>query len=216
VTGEMYSNIFYGANFVDYVGHVDKKLTMVHPVNGVGYDSFICDQYFDLRIDGPQAPDESAVEAIVAIKAIPERVSLKDKATVEAARAAYTKIATIGQQALVNNYSDLVSAEQRLKALAAAEEEKKNETGKEEETKKGSGALLAIFIAIGVIAALAVAFVFLYIVYRDKYNELIAKFSKKNKDTETTEPCEDANEAVAEDAPAEEKKEDGGNDEAHN
>ena len=75
VTDNMYSNVFYGANFVDYVGYVENKLTMVRPVNGVGYDSFICQQYFDLTIDGPAAPDATTVDAILAIRAIPDRVA---------------------------------------------------------------------------------------------------------------------------------------------
>ncbi len=119
-TDSMYFTVFYGANFVDYVGYVENKLTMVKPVNGKGYDSFICQQYFGLTIDGPAAPDDSAVDTINAIKAIPERVSYNDKALVESARTAYEKIATIDQKALVMNYSDLVSAEQRIKALAPA------------------------------------------------------------------------------------------------
>jgi hypothetical protein len=41
-TGGQYSNVFYGANFVDYVGYVENKLIMVSPVNGIGYDSFVC------------------------------------------------------------------------------------------------------------------------------------------------------------------------------
>ncbi len=117
-TGSMYSNVFYGANFVDYIGYVENKLIMVSPVNGVGYDSYIADQYFDYRIEGPAAPDDTTVAAIKAIKLIPERVSYDDKALVEAAREAYGKIATIEQQALVTNYADLVSAEQRITALA--------------------------------------------------------------------------------------------------
>lgn len=124
VTDSMFSNVFYGANFVDYVGYVEDKLVMVRPVNGVGYDSFICDQYFDLTIDGPAAPDDTAVDAINAIKAIPERVSYEDKALVQAAREAYGKIATLEQQSLVTNYADLVSAEQRITALTPVEEEK--------------------------------------------------------------------------------------------
>ncbi len=124
VTGEMYSNIFYGATFVDYVGKVENKLTMVRPVNGVGYDSFICNQYFNLTIDGPAAPDKVAVEAINAIKAIPKKVNTDDKALVEKARAAYDKIATTEQLALVTNYADLVSAEQRIKALGSTDDNK--------------------------------------------------------------------------------------------
>ncbi len=116
-----YTNVYYGANFVDYVGSVEDKLVMVKPVNGKGYDSFICGQYFDLTIDGPAAPDDSAVAAISAIKAIPERVTYDHKGLVDDARAAYEKIATIDQKALVINYADLVSAEQRIKALAPAD-----------------------------------------------------------------------------------------------
>ena len=116
-TGEMYSNVFYGANFVDYVGYVENKLTMVRPVNGQNYDSFIFDQYFDLRINGATGADDVTLAAIAAINAIPERVTYEHKAIVEAARAAYSKIATTEQQALVTNYAKLVTAEQRIIAL---------------------------------------------------------------------------------------------------
>ena len=120
-TGGMYSNIYYGANFVDYVGYVEDKLTMVHPVNGQNYDSFVMNQYFDLSINGPAAPDDVTLAAIAAIKAIPERVGVDNSALVETARAAYTKIATLEQQALVTNYADLISAEQRIIALTSTE-----------------------------------------------------------------------------------------------
>ena len=149
VTGGMYHNAYYGANFVDYVGYVTDKLTMVRPVNGVGYDTFIMGQYFDMVIDGPAAPDQTTLTAIKAIKAIPEKVGYNDADLVEAARAAYTKIATIQQQALVTNYADLISAEQRIIALTPAEEgevaegetvEGETESTKTEKTEKtGSG-----------------------------------------------------------------------------
>ena len=122
VSGGMYSNVFYGANFVDYVGYVEEKLMMVRPVNGEHYDSFIMNQYFDLALEGPAAPDDVTMAAIRAIKAIPERVTLDDRGLVEAARAAYNKIATLAQQALVTNYADLITAEQRITALASAEQ----------------------------------------------------------------------------------------------
>lgn len=121
-TDGKYSNVFYGANFVDYVGYVENKLIMVSPVNGVGYDSYICDSYFDYRIEGPAAPDKITVAAINAIKLIPERVTLDDKPLVEAAREAYGKIATVEQMSLVTNYDSLVSAEQRIAALEPVEE----------------------------------------------------------------------------------------------
>jgi len=120
-TGELYSNVFYGANFVDYVGYVNNKLVMVRPVNGQNYDSFIFDQYFDLRINGATGADDVTLAAIAAINAIPERVTYEHKAIVEAARAAYNKIATTEQKALVTNYDKLVTAEQRIIALTPEE-----------------------------------------------------------------------------------------------
>ena len=122
-TDGMYSNVYYGANFVDYVGYVKNKLTMVRPVNGKYYDSYIMSQYFDRSFDGAAGADDVTLAAINAIKAIPERVSYADKAIVEAARAAYNKIATLEQQALVTNYSDLVTAEQRIISLTPTVDE---------------------------------------------------------------------------------------------
>ncbi|MBQ7088388.1 MAG: leucine-rich repeat protein [Clostridia bacterium] len=121
-TGGMYSNVFYGANFVDYVGYVDQKLTMVRPTNGQGYENYIFNHYFDLRIMGAAAPDAVTVAAINAIKLIPERVTLTHRSLVEAARATYNQIATLEQQSLVSNYNVLLTAEQRIKALSAEEE----------------------------------------------------------------------------------------------
>ena len=169
-TGSLYFNVFYGANFVDYVGYVEDKLTMVKPVNGVGYDSYICGQYFDLSIDGPAAPDETAVDAIQAIKAIPAKVTYEDKVLVEAAREAYNKIATLEQQALVTNYSDLVSAEQRVKALAPTEESETVADVKEEKNSK-VGVVLTVII---LLVALVVAAVLLC----KKYKEQIQKITK--------------------------------------
>ena len=109
--------IYYGANFIDYVGHVNTALTMVKPANGIGYDSFIYGQYFTLSVEGAAAADENTLAAIEAIGAIPENVTLADKAIVEAARAAYDKIASLTQKSLVSNYDKLLQAEQRIKDL---------------------------------------------------------------------------------------------------
>lgn len=179
-TSYLYSNVFYGANFVDYVGRVEDKLTMVKPVNGVGYDSFICSQYFDLTIDGPAAPDDVAVDAINAIKAIPERVTYDDKALVEAAREAYSKVATTYQQALVSNYADLVSAEQRIKALDPANSENKEETEAVSEEKSTAPVALIVILSVVLLllAVLVLAVIFrkqLKALLKPLYNKLPAK-----------------------------------------
>ena len=111
------TNYYYGANFVDYIGHVEDKLIMVRPSNGQHYGTFIHDQYFALYVDGSVAPTAATLAAIEAINQIPSRVELVHKAIVEAARAAYSKVATLDQQALVTNYTTLVKAEQRIRNL---------------------------------------------------------------------------------------------------
>ena len=171
-TGGMYSNVFYGANFVDYVGYVQDKLTMVRPVNGKLYDSYIYGQYFDVVIDGAEAADAYAIAAIKAINNLPERVGYEHKAQVEAAREAYNKIATYEQMAQVYNYATLVSAEQRIIALTPEEDkvavegtaaetvETTDETtapvveeAEKPENNKGIGALVTILTVLVLVAA---------------------------------------------------------------
>jgi hypothetical protein len=155
ITDGMYFDVYYGANFVDYVGKVEQKLAMIRPVNGKGYDSFIYGNYFELTFDGPAAPDDAAMAAIKAIDAIPDRVSYDDRAYVEAARAAYSKVATTLQQALVTNYADLISAEQRITALTPVEETEPAEevapTEPSEEKTEGAGGGVILCVIVGIV-----------------------------------------------------------------
>ena len=160
-TDGMYFNVFYGANFVDYVGYVDNKLTMVRPANGKNYDSYIYGQYFDLTIDGAQAADATTLAAIAAIKAIPDRVTYEQRAIVEAARAAYTKIATTEQQAQVTNYADLVSAEQRITALTPTEETQPEEAPEQQPEDNGGAAFVWIAVVLVILGGAAAAVVVL-------------------------------------------------------
>lgn len=175
VTGSMYSNVFYGANFVDYVGYVEDKLMMVRPVNGQDYDSYVLAQYFDITMDGASAADDITLAAIKAIKAIPKKVAYEDRALVEAARAAYDRIATTEQQALVTNYADLISAEQRITALTPTED------APTEEPKKDEGNSLAVVIIICVIIACVAVLLF---VFRKNIKKAIASYIEKRNDPE--------------------------------
>ena len=150
-TGGMYSNCYYGANFVDYVGYVENKLAMVRPSNGQGYETFIMNQYFDFVFDGSVAAENMTLDAIAAINRIPGRVELKDEAVVLAARAAYDKVLNKAQQALVSNYSVLLSAEQRILALKAAGEGNNNEQEQPpvvEPVKEGNPVMAIVIIAV--------------------------------------------------------------------
>jgi len=192
-TDGMYGTVFYGANFVDYIGYVSDKLTMIRPVNGEGYDSYTLGQYFDLTIDGAQAADDTALAAIAAINAIPERVTFADKPLVEAARAAYSKVATLEQQAQVTNYATLISAEQKIAALDPSNQPGTEETPVAEETGGGFGWIIALSVIL-VLAGGSITAVLL----RDR------KLARK-KASDAQEASEDAPVAVeelTEDAPA--------------
>ena len=163
-TDGMYSSVFYGANFVDYVGYVEDKLIMVRPANGEQYDSFVLGQYFDVTIDGAKAPNKDAVAAINAIRAIPEKVAFSHKDIVVAARAAYDKIATLEQKALVTNYADLVSAEQRIAALdpdaQAPETEEPEQNSGEPKNAKLGGIILCAVVGVALIACCVVRYLY--------------------------------------------------------
>ena len=165
-TDGLYSNVYYGASFVDYVGYVDRKLTMVRPSNGQNYDTFIYNQYFDVTIDGSQAPDKNTLNTIWAIKDIPERVSYEQKGIVEAARALYNKIATLDQQALVSNYADLVSAEQRIVSLTPTEEAPVEESVEAPAQKGNGGAIVLVIVICLILAAAAAAAVYVLLTAR--------------------------------------------------
>ena len=96
-----------------------------------------------------QLATQPKLAAIDAINRIPSRVELKDEATVLAARAAYDKVLSKAQQALVTNFSTLLSAEQRLVALKAAGEEQPpvDEPITDEEEPAGAAAIVGAVIA---------------------------------------------------------------------
>ena len=111
------SNVYYGATFVDYIGHIENTVVMVKPTNGQNYDSFIFAQYFDTVISGAAAADATTQAAIDAINALPTKLTLAHKDAVLAARAAYDLIASLEQRALVTNYLKLTQAEQQIADL---------------------------------------------------------------------------------------------------
>ncbi len=209
-TGGMYSNAFYGATFVDYVGAVEEKLLLIRPVNGVGYDSFIYGQYFDRFLNGPAAPDANTLAAIQAIKSLGSKVSYEDKDRVEAARTAYDRIATLEQKALVTNYADLISAEQRITALAPTEEgteatEPTGEAPSEEAPKAGATGWI-IALAVLVLGGGAAA-----VLIRKKglpgKEKRTAEESSPEEESEEESEEEESEEAEAEEADEEESEE---------
>ncbi len=120
LTDGKYNNVFYGASFVDYIGKVDSELVMIAPFNGKQYDSFIYGQYFTELVGGEIAAEDTTLNAIAAIDALPKNISLADEAQVIAARAAYNAITNAMQKALVTNIGTLTRAEELITALKNA------------------------------------------------------------------------------------------------
>ena len=156
------SNFFYGANFVDYVGHVEDKIVMISPVNGKNYDSFVMGQYFGLNVNGAAAADDNTLAAIAAIQKLPANasdVTLAHKELVAAARAAYNKIMNDEQRALVPNdlLTILKSAEQMiedLEYLSGGDDNVDVDLGTK---SKLETALVVLIVAVSVLAAAVIA-----------------------------------------------------------
>ncbi|MBQ7906692.1 MAG: leucine-rich repeat protein [Clostridia bacterium] len=158
-----YYSMYYGGNFVNMIGHSNPELIMIRPSNGQEYDSFIMGQYFTTVIDGSIAPDKITLAAIEAIDRLPDKVMLSDKPLVVAARLAYDKIATLEQQALVTNYGELLTAEQRIKAFESGEAQPDTEepVGDTSTTDPLMVAVIieSILLGIGLIGAGVLAFI---------------------------------------------------------
>lgn len=151
---------FYGASFVDRIGHFEPSLVMICPSNGQNYNSFVFNCYFTSSVAGAAAPDSVTAEAIGKIDALPETVTLEDKSAVQEAREAYDKISTMLQKALVTNYDKLTSAEKRIADL----EYLAGQTGTDPGTEPGikepipeSVRLIAVSIALVLVAAIVAA-----------------------------------------------------------
>ena len=116
-----YNNFYFGANFVDYIGHIENKLVMVRPSNGLYYDTFILGQYFSDVVMGSTAMTDETANVYAMIDALPSSITLADENAVVTARKAYDAISSLEQQSLVTNVSKLTSAESVIKYLKQRE-----------------------------------------------------------------------------------------------
>ena len=192
VTGGLYSNVYYGANFVDYIGHVENNLVMVRPSNGQNYETFIYGQYFGTVIDGALAADDVTLSAIEAILKIPSSVKLDHESIVIAARAAYDKIATDEQRALIYDYyMTLAAAERKITALKSAqtpnEDENEGDDNVEEPEKDYTVAVIIVTAVLIVIGAGAVVVRYLLDKKKDEAGDApVADDNSEKKETDQT------------------------------
>ena len=204
-----YSNVYYGANFVDYVGKVDSYIVMVRPSNGLYYDTFVYGKYFTTTYEGAVAADDTTLAAIAAINRLVEitdaggTIKLEHEHLVVAARAAYDKIATKEQQALVTNYAALQSAEDRINAL-------KDTSGGDDTTEppvdnKDNGRI-ALIVTVIVESVLIVGAIAAAVVW------VLLKKRKTTEEAPAEKACEPATEEVVSENEQEPAKQDENND----
>ncbi len=163
ISSNKYNNVYYGASFVDYIGHTLSSnrrfdnmgdLIMVSPSNGVGYDSFIYGQYFSEYISGAAAADDITQAAIDAICAIPDNLTINDEALVVAARKAYDKATNQLQLSILSGYYEkLRNAEKFISDYKNAQ--KPVETP-DEPADNGNGNGKTVLIVVIVIASVLV------------------------------------------------------------
>jgi hypothetical protein len=183
VPSAQYYDVFFGANFMNNIGHIDRQLVMIRPSNGQDYETFIYDQYFDMVVDGAISATDETLAAIAAIAQLPRVIKLSHEPLVIAAREAYNKIATRDQQALVTDYATLVSAEnkiQRLKDEANAPDvapdepntpnENPNDTVVPDKDNSTVGYVIAIAVLSAIIVAGAVLSVLFMIKIKKRYD----------------------------------------------
>ncbi len=200
-----YSNVYYGANFVDYIGKVDDYIVMVSPSNGLYYDTFIYGKYFSANYAGAVAADEitmAAIEAINKLVAITDaggNITLEHKQLVLDARAAYDKIATKEQQALVTNYSALLSAEDRINALENPDDDSAETPLEPDGAKDNVRTVLIVVVIVESIIILAAAVVALIFFLRKKRKDEAVEAPAE----ETEAPAEEGTAAEADAEPAE-------------
>ncbi|MDD6994573.1 MAG: leucine-rich repeat protein [Candidatus Borkfalkiaceae bacterium] len=111
---------YYGATFVDRIGHTDKSLVMVRPANGNNYDTFIFSQYFAVIVDGNNAATLETLNVISMIADLGSSITLQSEFNVNAARAAFDAL-PLEQQALVSNLDSLETAEGIIRYLKSKE-----------------------------------------------------------------------------------------------
>ncbi len=194
ISSYKYNNVYYGANFVDYIGHTGAsnrrfgnmgELIMVAPYNGVGYDSFIYGQYFDEYIEGAAAADDNTQAAIDAINAIPNDLKIEHEPLVIAAREAYNRITNQLQLSIIAPYYEKLRNAEKFISDYNSTETPGEEPTPPADDNGGGGALKIVLIVIGAAVLLAAAgFAVWYFVIRKKPESPSEDMTEGNADTE--------------------------------
>ena len=145
------NNFYFGANFVGNIGKFVPRLIMVSPANGVGYNTFIFEKYFNTFVLGSNAPTDETLRVIDLIAAL-GNITLDKEALVIAARRAYDALPNLEQKALVENYATLTNAERTIEYLKSRQPQPGGPAGPQESDSLPNGLAIAGFTLAGVLA----------------------------------------------------------------
>lgn len=153
------------------VGKLREGLVMVAPTNGISYDNFVTNAFFNIQIEGAAAMSDETLKAKNMMAALPNdfRVTLSDEAAIIAAREQYNKISDATQRFLIAaEYSKLTAAERRLEKLKATEAPDPTPVPDEKDNKiaqleKSASSMKAAIWVIGVLIALVATGFVLYV-----------------------------------------------------
>ena len=158
---------------------VAEDIVAIVPENGVGYDNWLTNLYFDYIIKGANAKADETVAAEELINELPDvrSITLKDETAIAAARAAYNLIPNAQQRSMITSaYNTLVAAEERIQQLKSSSKDPGEPTDpetpvvdeKDETIKKLKTTVIVLAIVAGVIALGFVAYVVFDIVRKNK------------------------------------------------
>ena len=157
-----WNNFYFGANFVDRIGHTNGNLVMVKPANGQNYETFVASKYFGTVVDGSNAATEATLAVIAMIEALPENITLDVKEAVMLAWEAFEKLPS-GQREIVEetNYSKLYAAKQRIELLESRLPVEEPLPEITETKKNGNTVYIVVIVILGVVVLGLATFVVL-------------------------------------------------------
>ncbi|MBQ7164567.1 MAG: leucine-rich repeat domain-containing protein, partial [Clostridia bacterium] len=197
-----FNAVYFGANFVDHIGHIDRTVVAVRPANGENYDSFVMKLYFGKIVSGANAATNDALQVIALIRALPDakNITLENESAVNYARNAYNSLPNNEQKAIVDNAtgSKLVESENIIEYLKNLSDSGNTPQDSSESNAENSFGKFMKNNLVGFIVAAAVAVAFVvYVVLSQKKAKTAAGDSETETPSteETAETSSDSEEA---------------------
>ncbi len=172
--------VFYGANFIYGVTderHNDRTLIMVRPSNGVGYETFSYNMYFDQVVIGRGAISDSAQAVIDMLGSLPESLRAEDRDQVYAIYDLYNTLSMEDQNYLTaEGFTMTLSNAKRLVDSMTT-----TNPGTEPENPPAEPNNTALYVVLGIVGGGLVIALVVYFVKRKSNGEDGSDDASENK-----------------------------------